>query len=153
MIHANLIDAVADLCHDAVKSIELPTENSPSEVVNIFKQYLPPDLFESTEYVPWLLVEWLGTKESLTEGSAAQIGLSIGVYAEKADGYLDAFYIMELLRIQLLSKRTLANKFRLLNEVSWEPAQAQPAPFFVLYGSLSYSVFQPQEATFRHIQS
>ena len=152
MIHANLIDAVAAECADALKNFKLPTEymREPAEEnftpINIFKQYLPADLFEQTSYYPFVMVEWMNTTDNLKSGSAAQIGLTIGTFAKEADGYIDALAILDALRTRLLSKRILAKKFVLTDEATFEVPQSQPAPFFVAYGSLTYQMHLPQFA-------
>lgn len=152
MIHANLIDAVAAEVKDALKNLRLPTEYqyepAPDNFVqvNVFKQYLPADLFEQTSYYPFVMVEWLSSEDNLKKGSTAQIGLTVGTFAKEQDAYLDAFYILDALRIRLLNKRILAKKFVLVEDAAtWEVPSSQPTPFFVLYGSLTYQMHLPQD--------
>lgn len=152
MIHANLIDAVAAEVQDALKNLRLPTEYmydpAPDNFVpvNVFKQYLPADLFEQTSYYPFVMVEWLSSEDNLKKGSTAQIGLTVGTFAKEHDGYLDAFTILDALRIRLLNKRILAKKFVLVEDAAtWETPQSQPQPFFIVFGSLSYQMYLPQE--------
>ena len=151
MIHANLIDAVAAEVADALKNFKLPTEyqREPAAenftAINIFKQYLPADLFEQTSYYPLVLVEWLASSDNFKEGATAQIGLTIGTFAKEQDGYIDALAILDAIRNRLLSKRIIAKKFTLVNETTWEVPQSQPTPFFIVYGALSYSIQLPQD--------
>ena len=153
MIHANLIDAVAEEVQDALKNLRLPTEYMQEPApdnfvqVNVFKQYLPADLFEQTSYYPFVMVEWLSSTDNLNKGSTAQIGLTVGTFAKEQDGYLDALYILDELRIRLLNKRILARKFQLVADdaATWEVPSNQPTPFFVLYGALTYQMHLPQD--------
>lgn len=152
MIHANLIDAVAAEVTDALKNLKLPTEYqydpAPDNFVqvNVFKQYLPADLFEQTSYYPFVMVEWLSSSDNLNKGSTATVGITIGTFAKESDGYLDALYILDALRIRLLNKRILAKKFSLVQDAAtWEVPSSQPTPFFVLYGSLTYQMYLPQD--------
>ena len=156
MIHANLIDAVAAECQNALKNLRLTTEyqREPAEEnfteINIFKQYLPADLFEETSYYPFVLVEWLSTTDGFKkEGSSAQVGLTIGTFAKEADGYLDAFYILDALRICLFSKTILNERFLLTDEATWEVPNSQPTPFFIVYGALTYQMHLPQDGFIR----
>lgn len=151
MTHIHLIQALASELKELLSRVKMPTEYAAEPTadnfiaVNIFEQYLPKNLFEETTYFPFVLVEWLETDDNLKEGATAQIGLTIGVYALEENGWIDAFYIMELVRERLLSKRLIANRFRLADEINWQVESNQPSPFFILYGTLSYEIFQPQE--------
>lgn len=151
MTHINLIRALANELRGLLKRVKLPVEYataaSPDDfiTVNVFEQFLPQDLFEQTTYYPLVLVEWLSTADNLKEISTAQVGLTIGVYAKEADGWIDAFYLMELVREHLLKRRLIAQRFRLTEEARWEVPSNQPAPFFFIMGTLTYEMFQPQE--------
>lgn len=154
MTHTHLIESIAAELKDATKELRLPTEymENPSAenftTINIFTQYIPADLFDVTSYFPCVIVEWLSTEEKLSGkkiGSTVRVGLSIGVFAKEADGWKDAFHLVEICRERLLRKRTIAERFRLVDEVSWETAQNQPTPFFFVYAELEYDMFQIQE--------
>ena len=151
MTHINLIRALADELRGLLGRVKLPVEYAEKATaedfikVNVFEQFLPKDLFDETTYYPLVLVEWLSTVDNLKELSTAQVGLTIGVYAKEEDGWIDAFYLMELVRQHLLRKRLIAQKFRLTEEITWEVPSEQPLPFFFIMGNLSYEMFQPQE--------
>lgn len=151
MTHIHLIQALASELKELLSHVKMPTEYAAEPTadnfiaVNIFEQYLPKNLFEETTYFPFVLVEWLETQDNLKEGSTAQIGLTFGTYALEENGWIDAFYLMELVRERLLSKRLIANRFRLADEVQWQIESDQPSPFFILYASLNYQLFLPQE--------
>ena len=149
MITAGLVQTLASEIKECLKKIKLPTEymREPTEPVqvNVFEQYLPADLFEQTSYYPCVVVEWLKTEDDLKAGSVMTIGLTIGVYAKEADGYLDAFHIMEVIRQRLLSKRTIGKKYRLIKEATWETPNEQPTPFFFVVAELMYSNYLVQE--------
>lgn len=151
MTHINLIRSLADELRGLLNRVKLPVEYATTATpddfikVNVFEQFLPKDLFDETTYYPLVLVEWLSTLDNLKSVSTAQIGLTIGTYAKEADGWIDAFYLMELIRQHLLKNRLIAQKFRLTGEVNWQVPSEQPAPFFFIMAELSYEIFQPQE--------
>lgn len=147
MTSAELVRAVATEIKKALANVKLRTEyaTEPTEEnfvsVNVFEQYLPQDIFETSSYYPCVIVEWLDTKDSLDEEkSVATIGLTLGVFAKESDGYLDALHLMEVIRQQLLSHRILDKKFRLIDEVNWETPSEQPTPFYVILAELKYSI-------------
>lgn len=151
MTHINLIRSLASELRGLLKRVKLPVEYAEKATpdyfitVNVFEQFLPKDLFDETTYYPLVLVEWLSTLDNLKKATTAQVGLTIGVYAKEEDGWVDAFYLMELVRQHLLRKRLIAQKFRLTEEINWEVPSEQPAPFMFIMSTLSYEMFQPQE--------
>lgn len=151
MTHINLIRALADELRGLLSRVKLPVEYAASATaedfisVNVFEQFLPKDLFDETTYYPLVLVEWLSTLDNLKNASTAQVGLTIGVYAKEADGWIDALYLMELIRQHFLKKRLIAQKFRLTEEINWQVPSSQPEPFFFIMGELTYEIFQAQE--------
>ena len=114
--------------------------------VNVFAQVCPKDLFETTSYLPFVIVELLSVEGDLNDESLAQIGLSFAVFGLEENGFQDLFHLMEVVRYRLLTKRVIGKRFR-LKSAEWQPipSENQPQPF--LYGSatLTYSIFQPQE--------
>ena len=150
----NLITALAEEIRDATSNLKLPVEYQDETArqlkdtwvnVNIFEQQIPRDLFQETAYYPCCIVEFLSLSDNLKSGSIATVGLSLGVFAKEFDGWQDAFHLMEVVRERLLTRRLIAKKFRLTEEVVWQTAQEQPAPFFFVYGELNYEIFFPQE--------
>ena len=151
MTVTHLVTALADEIRLATANLRLPTEyhdddeDSARQEVQVFEGYIPKDLFEQTTYYPCVVVELLELHDELQQSSTATIGLSFGVFAKKSDSWKDAFHLMEVVRQRLLSKRELAKRFRLTGDITWQTAQNQPAPFFFVYGELSYSVYLVQE--------
>lgn len=151
MTHIELIIALAEELRGLLKRVKLPVEYAAAAAaedfisVNVFEQFLPKDLFDETTYYPLVLVEWLSTQDKLEDESTAQVGLTIGTYAKEKDNWIDAFYLMELIRQHLLRKRLIARKFRLVEEINWQVPSEQPAPFFFIMCELSYNIFQPEE--------
>lgn len=155
MTLAKLVEAIAAEVRVAVAELKLPVEYQDDEEreaettwqkINVWEQYIPKDLFENTVYFPCAIVELVEVHDDTKEGSRATIGISCGVFAKEADGWKDAFHLMELIRDRLLTVRTVARNFRLTGELTWQPAQTQPTPFFFTYGEATYQVFQTQEA-------
>ena len=149
MTHIRLIRELSAELRGLLGRVKLPVEYAATAEdfikVNVFEQFLPQDLFEETTYYPLVLVEWLSTTDDLKAESTAQIGLTIGVYAKEQDGWVDAFYLMELIRQDLLRKRLIGQRFRLTGEINWQVPNEQPAPFMFIMATLSYEMFQAQE--------
>ena len=151
MTPTNLLKSLAAEVSDATKNLRLPIEYMDEETdehlvkVNVFTQYIPQDLFEQTTYFPCVVIELVGVRDNLREGSTAEVALSCGVYAKEEDGWQDAFHLMELIRQRLLTKRTIAQKFRLMNELITSFPDEQPTPFFFIYLNAEYQLFLPQE--------
>ena len=150
-----LVTSLAAEIRLATSTLRLPIEyhDSADEIssrreVQIFEQYIPRDLFENNTYFPCVVIEGLETHDQLRGEdirSVATVGLSFGVFAKEQDGWQDCFHLMEVVRQRLLSVRTLADRFRLGDEVTWEIGKNQPAPFFFGYAELEYAIYLPQE--------
>ena len=152
-----LVEALAAEIRDATALLKLPIEyhnqrqrraESTWRQVHVYEQYIPADLFQNDTYYPCVIVEWLSTLDRLRgreNGSIATVGLSFGVFAKEADAWKDCFHLMEVVRERLLSKRTLVDRYRLEDEMTWETAANQPTPFFYGYAELQYQIYQPQE--------
>lgn len=151
MTHIRLIKALSGELRGLLSRVKMPLEYAETATpgdfvsVNVFEQFLPQDLFEETTYYPLCLVEWLTTTDDLKKVSTAQVGVTIGTYAKEQDGWIDALYLMELIRQHLLKRRLIGKRFRLTGEINWEVPTTQPAPFFFVMGTLSYEMFQAQE--------
>ncbi len=151
MTITHLVTVIADEIRAATANLRLPIEyhdddeDAARQAIQVFEGYIPKDLFESTTYYPCVVVELIELHDMLTAHSEATVGLSFGVFAKKADAWKDAFHLMEVVRQRLLSKRELAKRFRLMGDITWQAAQQQPAPFFFVYGELTYSVYLVQE--------
>lgn len=158
MTTALLVTSLADEIRAVTANLKLPAEYHNEEQrtsettwrrVNVYEQYIPADLFQTEDYFPCVIVEWLETHDTLRGEeikSVATVGLSFGVFAKESDGWKDCFHLMELVRQRVLSVRTLAQRFRLISDdITWQIGQNQPAPFFFGYAELGYEIYQPQE--------
>ncbi len=154
MTTVNLIESVAAEIKAVTKNLRLPLEyhgtrsNAVQRAVHVYEQQIPHDLFESDEYFPCCTVEFLSLHDTVRGTdvkSIATIGLSCGVFAKESYAWRDCFHLTELCRQRLLSVRTLAEKFRLADDITWEAPPQQPTPFFILLAELNYEIYQPQE--------
>lgn len=154
MTTVHLVTEISAALRKATANLRLPVEyhneaqrtsETTYKPIQIFEQFLPADLFESTVYYPCVIVELVEVTDDLKEGSLATVGISIGTYAKEADGYKDAFNLMEVVRRELLINRVVAKSFRLVDTITWRTAQNQPTPFFFVYGEANFSMYLPQE--------
>lgn len=144
MTPARLVTELAGRIRKTSAQVRLPLESKEPVGVEVFEQYLPEDLFETTSYLPFVLVELMSLKDDFKEGSTAQVGMTIGIYSEGVDGWLDAFHLAEVIRQDVLTWRVVAKRYR-LTEAQWDVADTQPKPFFFVTGILSFDIFQPFE--------
>ena len=152
-----LVESIAAEIRACTAKLKLPIEyhneqqrrmESTWRKVNVYEQYIPKDLYQNETYYPCVVVEWLETRDKFRGEeieSVADIGLSCGVFAKEADGWKDAFHLMELIRQRLLSVRTIAQRFRLSDESMWQSERNQPEPFFFVYSLFQYNIYQQQE--------
>lgn len=154
MTTVHLVTEISAALRKATANLRLPVEyhneaqrtsETTYKQINVFEQFLPADLFEQTAYYPCVIVELVEVTDDLKEGSLATVGISIGVYAKEADGYKDAFNLMEVVRREMLTNRVVAKSFRLVEAITWRMAQQQPTPFFFVYGEATYSMYLTQE--------
>lgn len=146
----NLLEELSIEICDATKNFKLEREyhtvsGENFRPIKIFTQYIPTDLFEAEDYFPCVTVELIELRDILQGKSLATISISCGVFAKEFDAYRDAFTLLQIIRHRLLTKRTIAEKFRLTDEMVWQMPNQQPTPFFFVYGEAVYETFQPQE--------
>ena len=144
MTAARLVSELATAIKKACALVKLPLESEEAVAVEVFSQYLPEDLFETTRYLPFALVELLSIKDDFKEGSRAEVGLTLGIYAPDADAWFDAFHLMQVIRQEVLTYRVIAKRFRLTG-CQWELPDVQPRPFFYCTGILTFDIFQAEE--------
>lgn len=144
MTAARLIKELSEEIRRATAGLKLEAEYPAQEVaVNVFEQVLPREAYESTSYLPFVAVEFLSVKDDLQTHSTIKIGLTIATYAPDYTGWLDAFHLMEAIRLKLLTCRVIGRRFRLEDELSFETPDSQPDGFFYILGEATYSTFQP----------
>ena len=145
MTPARLISELATRIKEVSAQVRLPLEDDERLVeVEVLENYLPEDLFENTSYLPFVLAELITIKDDLRDGSTAEVGLTIGTYAQEMDGWRDCFHLMQVIRQDLLERRVIGRRFRLTG-CQWELPDVQPRPFFYATGLLTFDLFQPQE--------
>lgn len=147
MTPARLIETLALEIAKAVADLKMPTEyhrTTDLRKVNIFAQYLPKEALEG-EYFPLILIELLGLTDNVKSGSTATVGITIGTFAKEEDAWHDAFCLLEAVRRVVMTRRTIGQKFRLIDEVEYRTPEQQPAPFFFISGEAHYTQYLPQE--------
>ena len=149
MTGAGLVKRLAAEIRAGLLGVKLPREYHGAidnlRTVNVFEQYLPEDLFEVTDYYPLVLVELLKVVDG-KDGSETEVGLSFGVFAKEADGWLDLFHLVNVTRRLILTKRLIASRYRLV-DAEWESVATteQPRPFLFANATLTYTFRQAEE--------
>ena len=144
MTPARLVTELALQIKKTCALVKLPLETEEPVEVEVLEQWLPEDLFETTAYLPFVLAELIELVDDLKEGSTAQVGLVVGIYAREGDAWKDAFHLAEIIRQEVLTWRVIARRFR-LKEARWQTPDTQPRPFFYVMSELTYEIFQPEE--------
>ncbi|WP_052087647.1 hypothetical protein [Paenibacillus wynnii] len=107
------------------QTVEGDVQMSPS----IHVGYLPQrnkDNLQDSEF-PFILVR-PGVGEDQQDNSKVTIKLIFGAKAEDDEGFMDLLNTMEQIRIALLRKRIINNRFKLELPYKWEFFDEQPYP-------------------------
>lgn len=148
MIPERLVQCLKTEIEIAVKDYRMKAENQEDKLVSVYAQHIPDEDFQNDSYYPLVIVS-LNKVEDMesaeASGSIATIGLTIGVYGEDKQAWIDLLSIMERIWQRLLIFRKLDNRFRLVMPAKWETIEAQPYPFWFGYGTLMYQIGQPNE--------
>lgn len=148
MIPVHLILALKEEVEKAVKNYHMEAENQEDKKISVYAQHIPDENFEDDTYYPLIIISLQKVKDNAgdaPEASTATIGFTFGVHGFGEDAWKDLLNMMEHVRQHLLTHRTLADYFRLVLPVEWEAIEAQPYPFWFGYGTVTYTVAQPQE--------
>jgi len=148
MIPVNLILALAAEVKSAVKNYKMRAENQPDKKVSVYAQHIPDDDFQNDTYYPLIILSLQNvndSEENAPEASTATVGFTFGVHGEEADAWKDLLNLMEHVRQHLLTHRTIGAAHRLVMPLKWETIERQPYPFWFGYGTVTYTVAQPQE--------
>lgn len=144
MIPARLVEAVAKEIETAASTYKLKAEGQEDKKVSVYRQHFNNEDFESDSYYPLVIVCWEGSEDKV-DGSEATIGLTIGVYGEDKNAWMDLASIMERIRQRLLIFRVLDHRFRLILPTKFETIENQPYPYWFGYATLKYQIGQPNE--------
>lgn len=140
MIPARLIEALADEIRDATKDYKLKAEGQEDKKVTVYCQHIPDEDFTQDTYYPLVIVSVLSVEDGEQGFSTATVGLTIGVYGEDKNAWMDLLSIMERIRQRVCSLKTIDRKYALVWPNKWETVEAQPYPFWYGYGTLQYRV-------------
>lgn len=148
IIPERLINSLKEEIEIAVKDLRLRAENQEDKHVSVYAQHIPDEDFHDDSYYPLVIVSLNKVEDTESvegSGSTATVGLTIGVYGEDKQAWMDLLSIMERIRQRVLIFRKLDRRFRLVLPVKWETVEAQPYPFWFGYGTLVYQIAQPNE--------
>lgn len=148
IIPERLINSLKEEIEIAVKDLRLRAENQEDKHVSVYAQHIPDEDFHNDSYYPLVIVSLNKVEDTEPvegSGSTATVGLTIGVYGEDKQAWMDLLSIMERIRQRVLIFRKLDRRFRLVLPVKWETVEAQPYPFWFGYGTLVYQIAQPNE--------
>ena len=126
----------------------MAAENQDDKKVTVYAQHIPDENFQEDTYYPLIIVSLQKVKDSLEsepEASTASVGFTYGVHGFEPEAWRDLLNLMEHVRQRLLTHRTIADNFRLVLPIEWETIEAQPYPFWFGYGTVTYTIAQPQE--------
>lgn len=151
MTPAFFVAALKEEIESAVKDYKMEAENQPEKPVSVYAQHIPDEAFENDTYYPFVLCTVQKIKDTANEdkaeweASTVTAGLMVAVYGENREAWRDLLNLMEHIRQHLLTKRTVGERHRLILPISWEVPEVQPYPFWHGYGTLEYTIGQPQE--------
>lgn len=140
MIPVRLIEALADEIRDATKDYKLRAEGQEDKKVTVYCQHIPDDNFLSDTYYPLVIVSIQEVTDENEGMSIATVGLTIGVYGDDKEAWMDLLSIMERIRQRVCNEKIIARKYPLVMPTKFETIEAQPYPFWFGYATLKYRV-------------
>lgn len=140
MIPVRLIEALADEIRDATKDYKLKAEGQEDKKVTVYCQHIPDEDFLSDTYYPLVIVSVQEVTDDNEGISIATVGLTIGVYGDDQEAWMDLLSIMERIRQRVCNEKIIARKYPLVMPTKFETIEAQPYPFWFGYGTLKYRV-------------
>jgi hypothetical protein len=140
MIPVRLIEALADEIRDATKDYKLRAEGQEDKKVTVYCQHIPDEDFLSDTYYPLVIVSVQEVTDDNEGISIATVGLTIGVYGDDKEAWMDLLSIMERIRQRVCNEKIIARKYPLVMPTKFETIEAQPYPFWFGYGTLKYRV-------------
>ena len=140
MIPVRLIEALADEIRDATKDYKLKAEGQEDKKVTVYCQHIPDEDFLSDTYYPLVIVSVQEVTDDNEGMSIATVGLTIGVYGDDQEAWMDLLSIMERIRQRVCNEKIIARKYPLVMPTKFETIEAQPYPFWFGYGTLKYRV-------------
>ena len=140
MIPVRLIEALADEIRDATKDYKLRAEGQEDKKVTVYCQHIPDEDFLSDTYYPLVIVSVQEVTDDNEGMSIATVGLTIGVYGDDKDAWMDLLSIMERIRQRVCNEKIIARKYPLVMPTKFETIEAQPYPFWFGYATLKYRV-------------
>ncbi len=140
MIPVRLIEALADEIRDATKDYKLRAEGQEDKKVTVYCQHIPDEDFLSDTYYPLVIVSVQEVTDDNEGMSIATVGLTIGVYGDDKEAWMDLLSIMERIRQRVCNEKIIARKYPLVMPTKFETIEAQPYPFWFGYATLKYRV-------------
>ncbi|MCI6870075.1 MAG: hypothetical protein MR853_05030 [Selenomonadales bacterium] len=140
MIPARLIEALAEEIRDATKDYVLKAEGQADKKLSVYCQHIPDEKFMSDSYYPLVIVSVQNVEDDEQGISTATIGLTIGVYGEDEQAWMDLLSIMERIRQRVCMQRIIDRKYALVLPNKWETVEAQPYPYWYGYATLKYRI-------------
>ena len=140
MIPARLIEALAEEIRDATKDYVLKAEGQTDKKLSVYCQHIPDEKFMSDTYYPLVIVSVQNVEDDEQGISTATIGLTIGVYGEDEQAWMDLLSIMERIRQRVCLQRIKDRKYALVLPNKWETVEAQPYPYWYGYATLKYRI-------------
>ena len=143
MTPVNLLHELKSEIESDLKFFQLSSENELKSIgVHI---HLANENFTNEDLYPLILISLLKIEDFPLESirpamSIATVELTIGIFGEDSETYIDLLNICEHLRQKLLRDQLIANKFRLQLPISTEILPDQPYPFQFAYLRTQYSI-------------
>ena len=143
MTPLNLIQNLHEIVLKDVSVYRLESERNIKSIgVHL---HLANENFTNEDLYPLILISLLRIEDLPLEStrpsmSIATVELTIGVFGEESETYMDLLNICEHLRQKLLRDQLIANKFRLQLPIQTEILANQPYPFQFAYIRTQYSI-------------
>ena len=145
MTPLNLIQSLKEMILQDLSTFRLQSERE-SKKIGVYL-HLANENFTHEDLYPLILISLLKVEDLSLEStrpsmSIATVELTIGVFGEDSETYVDLLNICEHLRQKLLRDQLIANKFRLQLPIQTEILADQPYPYQFAYLKTQYSIWR-----------
>ncbi|MHB0998211.1 MAG: hypothetical protein ACYC27_03115 [Armatimonadota bacterium] len=140
-----LLQAVIERIGDELEEVVLPNKKGELVTVNVIRSYFDPKAYEDYE-LPAVLVRYTGTtqqKGDSDEERVASVEIVLGVYLAEYGDDQYAVSLMERIEQNLLARRILDRKYKLVLPLSWTVADVSEQPWPYWFASMSASFYMP----------
>lgn len=146
MVETELLREIVKFVAETVAEMRLPVKGGEPRAPQVFGGYLPPKRSGKDDDFPFVIVR--PVKGAIDDASTATVNLIIGCYDEDPAGYEHCLNVLARLRTAFCARGVLASRYTLQRPITWECAEEQPYPQWLLLMTTEWVYRAPVEEHF-----